>query len=114
MLPERVGDLLGCEHEAAGRVEQEVDRSVVRRRPDSAEHCLGVVDVDEAKEGDAQEAHRLLAVDHRDYTGSTGSLQCVERPQAPQLECPALCGGKQDRHEEQDREEIHAGRGYPP
>src|SRR5262249_3707730 len=46
---ERMGDLSGGEHEAAGRVDDQVDRALRIGQLDGARHLLGVVDVDVAE-----------------------------------------------------------------
>ena len=50
------------------------------RLPDRPQHRLGVVDVDEAVEGDAEDSDGLLAVDHRDHARPAPPLEGGERP----------------------------------
>ena len=112
VVAERIGDLLGREHEAAGSVEDEVDRGVVRRHPDRAEDRLGVLDVDEAEERDAEEADGLLTVDERDYACPPRALERRERPYPPQREEAPADRGKENEGDEDEREdvaEVHRG-----
>jgi hypothetical protein len=61
-------------------VQEQVDRGVRGCLPDRAQDRLGVVDVDEAVEGDAEDADRLLTVDHGDDGGTARLLERGERP----------------------------------
>jgi hypothetical protein len=70
MVDEGGRDLLGGEDEAAGRVEDHLDRPVRRGVADRAEDALGVVDVDVADDREAEQRHRLLPVDERDDGGA--------------------------------------------
>ncbi len=98
-------------------MQEDVDRPVVRRHPDRAQHRLRVLDVDEAEERDAQEPDRFLAVDECDHARSPFLLERPERAHAARREHAALQHRQDDDdHDEnsQDRSEIHAGEHRSP
>jgi hypothetical protein len=61
-------------------VQDEVDRCLVRGQADRPQDRLGIVDVDEAEERHAEDADRLLAVDHRDHPRAPRPLQRGDGP----------------------------------
>ncbi len=100
VVSERVGDLLRREDEPAGRVQEEIDRPLVRCHPDRAQDGLGVIDVDEPVERHAQEPDRLLPVEERDDPRAACLLERAEGPRPLHRERAAL-----ERRQEQEREE---------
>jgi hypothetical protein len=106
MCLQGVRDLLGGEDKAAGRVQEEVDWSVVRRQADCAQDSLGVVDVDKTVERDPEQADGLLAVDHGNDAGATSGLQRRQRPLATGLERPPPEHRYRDQEEDRDREDV--------
>ena len=68
--------------QAAGRYAEHTP--VVPR--DGADDLLGVVDVDVAEEGEAEEAHRLLAVDQQDDPAAALPFDLVHQPDARTVE----------------------------
>ncbi len=86
MAEEGHGDLLGGDDEATGRVEDDVEGHVLGRHADGAEDILGVVDVDVAHEGEAEDRHRLLAVNEGDGARAAVALETVEHAKARGLE----------------------------
>jgi hypothetical protein len=114
VVAEGVRDLLGGEHEASGRVQEEVDRRVGRRHPDGAEDRLRVVDVDVAVERDAEHAYGLLAVDHGDHSRASSPLEPLDRPGAPPGQKALGQHRDDEQHEDEDGEQVadvHARRG---
>jgi hypothetical protein len=72
-------DLLGRQDQAAGRVQDKVERDVRRGHLDDADDRLGVVDVDEPAEGDAEEGEAPTAVDEGQGSRAVPLLQGLQR-----------------------------------
>ena len=98
---EGVGDLVGGQHEPAGRVQDQVDRHLVGSQADGAQHLLGVVDVDHAAEGDAEEPHRLLPVDHGHDARAARLLEAAKQA-APPPRAPPPHQHRQDQRHHDD------------
>jgi hypothetical protein len=60
------GDLKGGEDEAAGRMQNDVERNIIVGHLNGAEHLFGVVVVDVESDRKAQQPHRLLPM-HQQY-----------------------------------------------
>ena len=106
---ERVRDLLRRKNEPTRRVQQEIDRHIGRRESDRAQHVLGVLDVDVPRHGEAEDAHRLLAVDHRDQARVARLLDRPDRGLTAQGEHPLLQQWDEelrDEEEEEDRVQV--------
>ena len=101
MIDECVGDLFGGEHQSTRRVQDEIDRLIRRRQPDRAQHRLGVLDVDELRNRNAEQADGFLAVDHRDDARVALLLKLVEERSALSGHLPAAEQRLQD-HDRQD------------
>lgn len=69
------GDLLGGQDQATRGVQHQVDGDVVVGHLDGPDHGFGVVDVDVAAEGDAEEGEALPAVDEGDDPAAVAPLQ---------------------------------------
>ncbi len=65
-----------------------------------------VVEVEVAGEGDAEEAHRLLAVDEGDEAALAPTFQAADGRQAVGLEKLALQDRQEGRNQEEEPEEI--------
>jgi len=79
-------DLFRSQHQAARRVDEKVNGHVLGGEADRPEDLLGILDVNVSSDGKAEEAHGLLAMDHRDETRLASLLETVERPVPPELE----------------------------
>jgi hypothetical protein len=101
---DRVRDLLRGEDQAAGCVQEQVDGGVGRHLPDHAQDSFRVVDVDEAVEGDAQNPHGLLAMDHCDDACTAGLLQGGERASPLGAERALSEDGSAEQNEDQDED----------
>jgi hypothetical protein len=99
-----VRDLLGCEHEPAGRMEEQVDRALRRCLPDRPQNRLGVVDVDEAVEGDAEDPDGLLTMDHGDHVGAARPLESREGTSALCTQRPLPEHGRAEENEDQEED----------
>jgi hypothetical protein len=66
VVGQRRGDLARGDDHPPRRVEDDLDRLVVRRVGDRTQDALGVVDVDVADDREAEEVQRLLTVDEGD------------------------------------------------
>ena len=106
---------LGCrKHKAARRMQHDVERHLVVGHLDCAQYFFGVVDVDVAHQGKAQQVHRLLSMDQQDdATGALlldlGDLACAHR-----LKIPALQNRLQRRNDEEQPEQLHYVHGPSP
>src|SRR5206468_1537035 len=105
MALQRERDLLRSEDESSGRVNDQVDRHVRRGEPYRAEHLLGILDVDVARDREPQKAHRLLAMDHRDESRPPALLECVELPVPLKSEHLLLVQGNEELGEDEEPEE---------
>ena len=76
-------DLQRREYESAGGVKDDVERDVVVRHLDRAQHLLRVVDVDVARDGEAQKPHRLLPVHEQNDAGISSSFQGPKTSPSP-------------------------------
>jgi hypothetical protein len=103
---DRVRDLLGGECEAARRVQHDVDRDVLGREPERAQHLLAVLDVDVAHEREADEAERLLAVDEGDQPVLGAPLPAAQELEAVHLEAASLQHGQERREEKEDPDDV--------
>ena len=79
------GDLQAGQHQAARRVQHQVDGHVVVGQVDGADDFFGVVDIDVAENGEAEEAHRLLPVDEQDDPAAAPPLDAVHQPDPRRL-----------------------------
>ena len=102
MTLERERDLLRGEDEAARGVHQEIDRHLRRGEPNGAQDLLGIFYVDVASDRKAEEAHRLLAMDHRDEAGLTPLLEAMERPVPAEREHLLLVEGNEELGEDEE------------
>jgi len=99
-----IGDLLGSEHEPARGVQEQVDRALVGGLADRTQDRLGVVDVDEAVEGNAEDAHRLLPVDHGDDARTARPLEGAKGAPPARLERPLREHRRTEEDGDQDEE----------
>ena len=80
------------------------------RQPDRPQDGLRILDVDEAVEGHAEDADRLLPVDHRDHPRPALPLQRRERPRTAHVE-EAVREDREDEEQEErkpdDAPQIH-------
>jgi hypothetical protein len=67
-------------------VENYVNRHIGIRQADRAQDVLGIVDIDVTDDGKAEQAHRLLAMDHSYYTGVSFSLEAQDSALASRFE----------------------------
>lgn len=81
-----MGDLGRGQDESSGRMENQVDGRVRIRHLDGPENFFGVLDIDVAQHRKAEQAHGLLAVDHRDDLRAPRRLEMPEGPLAGHLE----------------------------
>ncbi len=103
-LDQRLRDLFRGEHQAAGRVQDDVDRLLRGGEADGAQHGLGIVDADAVRDRNAEEARAFLAVDHCDHPGIALPLELAERGRALPVD-PARAGElQQDDDGEQQPE----------
>jgi len=80
VLAESERDLLGGQHQPARRVKDQVDRNRFVRELDRAQEVLRVLNVDEPRDRETEEAHRLLAMDQPDHATAALLLEPPERP----------------------------------
>jgi hypothetical protein len=71
---EGAGDLQRRQHQPSRRVEDDVDRRLGIGLLDRPDHLLGIVHVDVADDREAEEPHRLLAMDQDDDPGAALGL----------------------------------------
>jgi len=105
-VAQRLRDLIRREDEPARRMENHVDGHVWGRQPNGSQHLLGVLNVDVAQDGKAEETHGLLPMDHRDHPRAALALDRPERAQAPHGEDIALHSGLQRRDEDDDPDQV--------
>jgi hypothetical protein len=103
---EGLGDLLRRQHQAPRGVEDEVYGHVLVGEADGPQDLLRVVNVDEAADGDAQKAHRLLAVDQGDDPAFPLLLQLGDLPGPGPQEHLLLQVGAEGRKDEKEPEEL--------
>src|SRR5258708_18001919 len=68
MVAESPRDLKRGKHQAAGSMDNQVDRHSSIGQADGAENLLGVVDIDVANDRKSKQAHGLLTMNHYDHT----------------------------------------------
>jgi hypothetical protein len=66
----RTGDLHSCQHKATGCVDNEIDRSIVRRFFDRGNDGLGIFQIDVSRDCKAEKTALLLTMNHRDDSGA--------------------------------------------
>ena len=98
-------DLLRGKDEAAGGVHQKIDRHLRRGEPNGAQDLLGIFYVDVASDRKTEEAHGLLAMDHRDQPGLAPLLEAMECPVSAELEHLLLVEGNEELSEDEEPEE---------
>ena len=102
VLDQRLGDLLGGEHQAAGRVQDDVDRLLGRRQANRAQHRLRVVDADARGHRHAEDAGAFLTVDHGDDARLARLLELPEERAA--LLVDVATAEHLDQYNEEQRE----------
>jgi hypothetical protein len=78
MFHEGLGNLLGCKQQAAGRVQNQVDRLILRSKTNGSQDCLRVFNVNRTADRHTEYADGVLPVDHRDHTGLSLLLEAIE------------------------------------
>jgi hypothetical protein len=90
MAFEGTRDLFRSEHEATGRVEDEVDGHIRWGHADGPEDLLGVLNVDVSGKGDAPKRHGFLAMDEGDDPAFPFDFKGTNRGVAAELQNPPL------------------------
>ncbi len=90
MTLQRTGNLLRRQDQAARGVQHHVYGHIRRRESDGPQNPLRVLNVNVPGDGEPQQAHRLLAVNHRDDPALALHLQGANRGLAPHNQQPLL------------------------
>ncbi len=85
-----VGDLLRSQHQPTGGMQDQVNGHIARRKADGPEHLFRVLNVNVAREANAQETDHLLAMDEGDHPRAALLFQLAHHPPAGGLKHPFL------------------------
>jgi hypothetical protein len=86
VVADRTGDLDCGEHQAARRMQNDIQWHIGVRHVNGAENLFGVIDIDVAHEREPQEPHRFLPVHEQDDPRVTLSLQLRDFARAHRLQ----------------------------